>query len=394
MMTTGAAGLAGVAGFPGLAIAEASTDKRLLFIILRGGLDGLTAFPPYGDPQFQALRGALAIPAPGQEDGAIDLDGHFGLHPAMHPLEPLYRQGEMLVLQAIAIPERTRSHFVAQDVLESGAAKAHANDDGWLNRALGLLPQESTRLGLAVGYDMPPVLRGSVPVSSWAPARLAASAPDLLDKLGALYESDPVFARALAEGRRAQAMTGSVLGRDGGMKRGNLRNQNQFGVLVQAAARLLAAPEGARIAVAEMGGWDTHTNQNNRLRRNLGILAKALAELPELLGPAWQNTVVMVATEFGRTVRINGTNGSDHGTATAAFLLGGAIAGGRVAALWPGLGRDQLHENRDLKPTSDIRGLFKTVMRDHFSLPSARLETVVFPNSEGAKPPPGRIIRL
>ena len=392
LITSGTAGLHTVLGIPGLAFAGAETDKRLLFVILRGGMDGLSAFPPYGDPDYRAARGALALPAPGRDDGAIDLDGHFGLHPALRPLEDFYRRGEMLVVQAIAIPGRSRSHFVAQDVLENGVSSAHATNDGWLNRTLGLLPQNGFRLGLALGYDMPPVLRGPVPVSSWAPARLPAAAPNLLDQLGILYDGDTVLATALAEGRKAQAMTERVLGSTGGMKRGNLRNQNQFAGLVEAAARLLAAPEGARIAVTEMGGWDTHTNQEARLRRNLGLLSKGLAKLPELLGPVWRDTVVMVATEFGRTVRVNGTRGSDHGTAGAAFLLGGAVAGGRVATSWPGLARDQLHDNRDLAPTTDMRGLFKTVLRDHFGIPAKQLETVVFPGSLDAKRPPGRVI--
>lgn len=389
------ASLVTTAGLPGLALAAAPTDRRLLLVILRGGMDGLSALPPYGDPSYEDLRGNLGIARPNNADGALKLDGFFGLHPALEPLHRFYEREEFLPIHAVAIPQRTRSHFDAQDVLENGATRAHKTPDGWLNRALRTLQAGDNRLGLAVGYAVPPVLRGAVPVASWAPATLPPSAPALLDKLARLYDGDPVFSPALAEGRRAQEMTGKLLG-NRTMKRGNLRSPGRFKALSSAAGRLLAAEDGARVGVIEMGGWDTHANQGaheGRLARNLSILANGLAALPEQLGPVWRKTAVIVTTEFGRTVRMNGTRGTDHGTAGAAFLLGGAVAGGRVAARWPGLASEALFQNRDLAPTSDLRGLFKTVLRDHMGINPAILDREIFPDSAGATPPPGRLIR-
>ena len=392
---TAVAGLVAAAGLPGLALAAAPTDRRLLLVILRGGMDGLSALPPYGDPEYDGLRGELRIARPESAAGALRLDGLFGLHPALKPLYPFFERDELLPIHAIAIPQRTRSHFDAQDVLENGAARAHTLPDGWLNRALRILQTGDNRLGLAVGYAIPPVLRGGIPVASWAPANLPPSAPSLLDKLALLYDGDPVFGPALSEGRRVQEMTGKLLGSKK-MKRGNLRSPGRFKILSNAAGRLLAAEDGARVAVVEMGGWDTHANQGaheGRLARNLFLLAQSLSALPEQLGPAWHKTVVIVATEFGRTARMNGTRGTDHGTAGAAFLLGGAVAGGRVAARWPGLTPDALFQNRDLAATSDLRGLFKTVLRDHMGIAATELDQLVFPESTGALPPPGRLIR-
>jgi uncharacterized protein (DUF1501 family) len=302
----------------------------------------------------------------------------------------------MAVAHAVAVPQRTRSHFDAQNVLENGAAKAHLMQDGWLNRALSVIDSQEQRLGLSVGYSTPPVMRGTTPTASWAPARIPPSPADLLDTLGNLYQSDPVLGRALNEGRRAQAMTGAVLG-DTKMKRGNMRSPGRFRSLAESAGRLLAAEQGARIAVIEMGGWDTHANQGTttgRLARNLGLLAQGLDELSLRLTPVWQDTVICVVTEFGRTVRMNGSNGTDHGTASAAMLLGGAVAGGRVATRWPGLSDAALYDGRDLAPTSDMRGLFKTVLRDHLGLPTGILERKVFPDSKNAAPLPGNLIGI
>ena len=325
-----AAGLLSSFAIPGIAVAAANTHKRFVLVILRGGMDGLAAFPPIGDPNYQSLRGGLAQSA----KNAIALDRTFSMHKSLEPLMKHYRKGHMAVAHAVAVPQRTRSHFDAQNVLENGAAKAHLMQDGWLNRALSVIDSQEQRLGLSVGYSTPPVMRGTTPTASWAPARIPPSPADLLDTLGNLYQSDPVLGRALNEGRRAQAMTGAVLG-DSKMKRGNMRSPGRFRSLAESAGRLLAAEQGARIAVIEMGGWDTHANQGTttgRLARNLGLLAQGLDELSLRLTPVWQDTVICVVTEFGRTVRMNGSNGTDHGTASAAMLLGGAVAAPRCIA--------------------------------------------------------------
>jgi len=371
-------------------------EARFLLVILRGGLDGLAAFPPYGDPDFAAARGGLALPAPGRPGGAIRLDGRHGMHPSLAPLSEFYEREEMLVLPAVAGPQRTRSHFDAQEVLENGLSHANKGMEGWLNRALGHLQSGPDRLGLAIGYDVPLVLWGGVPVASWAPARLPPSDATLLDKVERLYARDALFAKALKEGRTAKKMAGKVM--DGSMKkgRGNLRSPGRFAALAAAAGRFLAEPAGTRIAVLEMGGWDTHANQGvseGRLARNLAPLADGLVQCRSQLGPAWNHTVIAVVTEFGRTVRMNGTRGTDHGTAGAAFLLGGAVAGGRVAGGWPGLSPEKLYKGRDLAPVIDMRAIFAGILHEHLGVSCGKLRQSVFPAADSPVNPSEGFIR-
>lgn len=387
-------GIWGGVGLPGLAFAVAPTEKRLMLVVLRGGMDGLAAFPPYGDASFAQVREALAPRPPGEADGVLDLDGFFGMHPALAPLHPLYRRGEFLLAHAMAIPLRSRSHFNAQDVLENGAAGLNVARDGWLNRAVGALGQDDRRLGLAVGYGVPLVLQGAVPVTSWAPAQLPVLAPDFMTKIALMFEDYPLFANSLAEGLRAQILSERVMRYRGPKNPRNLQSPRQFTTLAEAAGRLMAAADGPRIAVVEMGGWDTHRQQGatgGRIGRNLGFLAEGLAALPGIMGPAWKHTVVLAVTEFGRTAMMNGSAGTDHGTAGAGFLMGGAVAGGRVLADWPGLDHEALYEGRDLAPTLDMRGLFKAVLRDHLGIGTDTLDATVFPDGTGVKIPNGLI---
>jgi uncharacterized protein (DUF1501 family) len=374
------------------ALANAPTERRLIIVILRGALDGLAAVPPYADPEYRRIRGALALP---EADGILDLDGRFGLHPALAPLHALYRTGEMTALHAVATPYRSRSHFDAQDILENGVAGARERKDGWLNRALGLIGGE--RIGLAVGQSVPLILRGDVPVASWAPPEMPAVDTDFLTRLSVLYAGDAVLGPALRQGLHAQAMADDALGdpREG---QGRMSGERMYGRAPRpqplsktsaAVGRLLAAQNGARVAVIELGGWDTHANQgaltgplNNRLRD----LGDGLAALKPALGRAWRHTAIAVVTEFGRTVAVNGTNGTDHGTGAAAFLLGGAVTGGRVIARWPGLASGQLYEGRDLAPTLDMRSMMKALLIDHLGLPAGDVERVVFPDSRDAPP--------
>ncbi len=388
-------GLCGPLFGPGLSLAAARLggEQRFVVVILRGALDGLAAVPPYADPEYRRLRGPLALAAPGSADGALDLNGRFGLHPALAPLHAMYRAGEMTVFHAVATPYRSRSHFDGQDVLENGVTSARALKDGWLNRALSLLGGE--RLGLAVGQSIPLILRGDIPVASWAPADMPGLDSDFLSRLAALYERDAVLGPALAQGRQAQAMADEALGdprRAQGRMSGEKvyvanRGPQPMRVVAEAAGRLLAAENGARVAVLEVGGWDTHANQgvlNGPLANRLADLAGGLKALQDSLGPAWRHTVVAVATEFGRTVAVNGTGGTDHGTGGAAFLLGGAVTGGLVIARWPGLAANQLYEGRDLAPTLDLRSVMKGVLSDHLGLPAEAIERVVFPDSREA----------
>lgn len=394
LSSIGAAGLA--AAMPRLALAAAPTDRRFALVILRGALDGLAAVPPYGDPDYRRLRGAIALGEPGREDGALDLGGRFGLHPALAALHDLYRRGEMLVVHAVAGPYRGRSHFDAQDVLESGVATPHAAPDGWLNRALAAMAAPADRrLGLALGHSVPLALRGKVKVASWAPSDLPAVEPGLMQTIAALYRTDALLGPALAEGLASQALADRVMNDGERMNQPPAAGRQQFVQAAAAAGRLMApAADGARVAALDLGGWDTHANQGaarGRLALALETLAEGLAALRDGLGAAWSKTVVLVATEFGRTVQANGTGGTDHGTGGVAFLLGGAVAGGRVVADWPGLAQDRLLEGRDLMPTADLRAVAKAVLIGHLGLAPAAVDAQVFPASAAVRPLAGLI---
>jgi uncharacterized protein (DUF1501 family) len=372
---------------PRFAWSAVPTDRRLVVVILRGAMDGLSAAPAYGDPDFERARNGLAIAKPGQAGGALDLDGFFGLNPALTGLSARYARKELVVIHAVASPYRDRSHFDAQNLLENGSDKPYGLGDGWLNRALGGLPPTARAgrkdLGVAVAASMPLMLRGPTPVSSWSPSLLPAPDAGLIGRAQALYAAtDPKLAAALSAASDAQAQAA-------GMGKG----QDNFPALMTAAARFLKAPDGPCAAVVESSGWDTHAGQKGELgalQRNLRGLDAGVDALATGLGDAaWSRTAVLVVTEFGRTVAMNGTAGTDHGTAGAAFLVGGAVKGGRVLADWPGLKNGDLYAGRDLKPTADLRALFKAALRDHMGVEETRLEREVFPDSASAKPTDG-----
>ncbi len=390
--------MAGGFGRINLALAAAPTQRRLVLAILRGAMDGLAAVAPYGDPDYRSRRGPLAMAEPGAVDGVLYLGGRVGLHPALAPLYGLYQSGALAVIHAVASPYRGRSHFDGQDVLESGFQAPHqgAADSGWLNRALDLMPRAralpESRPGLAIGQAVPLSLRGAVPVASWAPQGLPEPSGDLIQRLTQLYEGDAELAPALAEGLRADAFAQAALS---DAPPGGVPRNAGFVGLTTTLAQFLNPETGPRVAVIELGGWDTHSGQGTvkgRLATALGQLASGLEALSRtLLPPLWRETVVMVVTEFGRPVAANGTGGTDHGTGGCAFLLGGAVAGGRVIADWPGLGASALFEGRDLMATLDLRAVAKGVLSAHFGLPAEGLESAVFPNSAAATPVSGLI---
>jgi uncharacterized protein (DUF1501 family) len=364
-------------GRASLALADAPTDKRFVVVILRGALDGLSAVPPYGDPVLAALRGEIMLPAPGQDGGMLDLGGFYGLHPSLANLHTMYQAGELLPVHAVAGPYRVRSHFEAQDYLESGAD--HRMTSGWLNRVLASLPKAGDE-ALAVGVSVPLLLRGPASVESWAPHGFAAPEPDLYARVAALSQDDKVLGPAIAEGLRGRGFSASMIGDDQAAK-----DRYAFPALAAAVGKMLRAAAGPRIAALEIGGWDTHAAQTPRLAGVLRQLDAGLAALKSGLGEEWRQTAVLVMTEFGRTVRTNGTKGTDHGTGTVAFVLGGAIAGGRVAADWPGLGAGKLLDDRDLRPTTDLRAIAKGLLAQHLGLGAAALGNV-FPDSDAAQP--------
>ncbi|MCW5643621.1 MAG: DUF1501 domain-containing protein [Rhodoferax sp.] len=384
---TSAAGLAALGLAPLPVLASAATQRRLVVVLLRGGMDGLSAVPAYGDPHWMSARAQLAVPAPGAPGGALPLDGFFGLHPNLQQLAALYAQGEMAVIHAAATAYRDRSHFDGQNVLEIGAEQPYALDSGWLNRALALLPGAGKGLGVALNSHMPLLMRGAVPVTSWSPSLLPPPQRDTVSRLAAMYrDTDPAMATAFEN-----ALRGNALARSGPRTPAG----GPFPNMMAAAARFLAAPQGARVAMCELGGWDTHVNQMaplGALSNNLTQLDRGIAALRDGLGPLWRETVVLVMSEFGRTVAPNGTQGSDHGVGGAAFLVGGAVHGGRVIADWPGLAPAQLHEGRDLRPTTDLRSVAMGVLRDHLGIPGDRLADV-FPSQGGGVAVLGGLMR-
>jgi len=303
-------------------------------------------------------------------------------------MHQFYQDEDLTVVHAVATPYRERSHFDAQNVLENGATAAGKLRDGWLNRALG--SREPFATAMALGQNIPLVLRGDYSVSSWAPSRLREADDDTLARIAELYAADSHLSRRLEEALDARAIAGS-------MNTGNQRLAGGVGAFqdaTAAAGRFLTAPDGPRVAVLELNGWDTHANQGTArglLANRLGGLDTGLATLKRELGPQWQNTAVLVTTEFGRTVAVNGTRGTDHGTAGCAFIAGGAVRGGKVIADWPGLAERDLYEGRDLKPTLDLRAVFKGILGDHLRTETARINRDVFPDSEAIQPLEGLV---
>jgi uncharacterized protein (DUF1501 family) len=361
---------------PRLALAAADTDRRFVFIIQRGAADGLGIVAPYADPDYARLRGALAIDAA----TAPHLDSLFALHPALAETAKLYSAKEALFIHAVASPYRDRSHFDGQNVLESGGTAPFEVKDGWLNRLLGLLPRKNGE-AIAIAPTVPLALRGPAEVNSYAPSALPQAPDDLLPRVQQLYAGDAQLHALWTAAMDARGMASTS----------NARQQNPA-ELGRLAASFLARADGPRIAMLETNGWDTHSAQAPRLANQLKSLDAMLAALREGLGAAWAQTTVLVATEFGRTAAINGTGGTDHGTASAAVLLGGAVQGGRVIADWPGLSPSALYQGRDLQPTLSLDALIAAALGETFGIEPEKVKRSLFPQLPATKPLP-RLLR-
>lgn len=355
--------------WPSVNAFASGSDARLLVVLLRGGLDGLHALPPVGDPAYARLRGALAPNDP------LKLDGSFALHPSLKFMHRLYGEKQLLPIVAVAPPYRQRSHFDAQDCLENGTAKPGGNT-GWLNRCVAAVPGSE---GLAIATVMPLILRGAGEATTWSPPLPQEVNPILLQKLQPLYAADPALAEAFSRAVETEGM-GDASMQDG--KRAGV----QLPQTMAAAARFMGKADGPRIGFVEDSGWDTHGNQAGVLARKLTELDNALRAYREGMGTQWDRTAVLIVTEFGRTAAVNGTGGTDHGTGGMAFLAGGGVRGGRIAGDWPGLGASDLNEGRDLRATGDLRGLFKGVLATQLRLPESALDTRVFPDSRAVEP--------
>jgi uncharacterized protein (DUF1501 family) len=377
-----------------VAFAHADTrSSRFVLVILRGALDGLASVPPLGDRDYAELRRELALHPAGEAGGALPLNGFFGLHPSLVFLHTCYVARELTVLHALASPYRERSHFDGQDVLENGTPRPHALQTGWLNRALAATPAPAAReAGVSLGQNVPLVMRGPASVTSWSASKLVAPDDDTLSRITDLYAGDALLASRLADALAADALaSGEGGGADMTAPQGTppAKGKARYAEVVRAAAGFLRREDGPKVAVFDTSGWDTHANEGGaqgQLAGRLSELDAGLSTLREELGTVWKDTAVLLLTEFGRTAAINGTRGTDHGTATAAFLLGGAVAGGRVIADWPGLSPRALYQGRDLAPTLDVRSVLKGILAEHLAVPAAPLEREIFPDSSSARP--------
>lgn len=369
-----AAGAGAIWVAPRMALAAVASERRFVFVIQRGAADGLDIVVPYADPDYRRLRGNIAVD-PAQ---AIKLDGMFALNPALAETGRMFGRGQALFVHATASPYRDRSHFDGQNVLETGGTGPYAVQDGWMNRLAALMPSAHDE-AIAFAATVPPALRGKADVTSYAPTALPRPSDDLLARVGRMYERDAQLHGLWDAALQARGMAGEET---------SGQNPADLGRL---AARFLTKPDGPRIAMIETGGWDTHVGQAGRLAGQLKALDTTLAALRDGLGPVWNDTVVLVATEFGRTAAVNGTGGTDHGTASCAMLVGGAVKGGRVVADWPGLSQSALYEARDLRPTTALDGIIAAACAECFGLDPARVRQALFATVPASRAPEGLV---
>ncbi len=385
-LASSAIGAATLLVWPRLTFAATGSDTRFLFVFLRGGLDGLESVPPYGDPGYQAIRGALAL-SPSAAKPAHRLDNVFALHPSFAHAARLYAQGQFMPVVAAAPPYWGRSHFQAQNCVENGTGKPDGAQTGWLNRCLACMPGVD---GLACAPVMPLTMRGPARVEAWSPPLPTDVNPILLQRLQPLYAADPrlagTFVRAVAR-RQDSGIARSGTGMaPGGTDAHAGRTRGGLPLMMGAAGDFMGRTDGPRVAFVEDEGWDTHANEAFIVTRKIAELDAGLQAFQHAIGPTWGRTVLVVATEFGRTAHINGTGGTDHGSGGSMFLAGGALRGGRVLGKWPGISAGELYQGRDVHATTDFRSVFKGVLAAHLGVPGSLLESRVFPGSAAAEP--------
>ena len=373
-LSTVALGAGAVFVAPGLALATVPTERRFVFIIQRGAADGLDILRPTGDPAFAGLRGRLI----GDDAPGTKLDGMFTLHPALVEMARMYGMGQALFVHAVASPYRDRSHFDGQNVLETGGAQPYVVRDGWMNRLVAMMPRSGEE-AIAIAPTVPTALRGPVQVASFAPSALPHAADDLMTRVTSLYDVDPQLHAPWAAALETKGLAGDLGARQDPASLGRL------------TAGFLTKPNGPRIAMLETIGWDTHSAQKGRLANQLKSLDALVAALRDSLGSAWTTTTVLVATEFGRTAAINGTGGTDHGTASVAMLAGGAVKGGRVVSDWPGLAASGLYEQRDLRPTIALDALIAGVVAESLALDPERVGRNLFTQATRERPLTGLV---
>ncbi|NNC37396.1 MAG: DUF1501 domain-containing protein [Hyphomonadaceae bacterium] len=360
-----------------LAFADAPTKKRLIFINLKGAMDGLHALAPYADSDYRKLRPTLGLGFPGTDKGVLDLDGSFGLHPALTAFQSLYRSKELLFVPAVSTQYRRRSHFEAQNMLEGGGASPYQQKTGWLNRAIQQMGASPNRIGLSLGPTLPLIMQGQADVRTWSDSRLPEAGEDFLNRVSGLYDNDPILHKAFKQAYETETDPDSMKN----MRLGNGRLE----LSMTAALSILKEKNAPRIAVIESGGWDTHFAQERRLGKLFRELGNSLALIKSELGPVWQDTVVMIVSEFGRTAAENGSNGTDHGTGGLAIMAGGNIKGGKIRGTWPGLSASALFSERDLAPSNQLEGLFMSTLVHHIGLTENQVADHVFPSINNIK---------
>ncbi|THD66261.1 MAG: DUF1501 domain-containing protein [Phenylobacterium sp.] len=383
---------------PAMAADSEANKKKVIVVICRGGMDGLSVAPPVGDSEYRGLRGGLAL-----GETALPLDGTFALHPQLTAVHAMAKAGEARIVPAVATPDRARSHFEAQDVLETGAPGVYATTSGWLNRTVETLAAHRKVDAISIGPTAPLILRGKVQTASWSPGRGVDAEARLPTLLQDLYRNDSLLGPALARGLATETMAkDATVGLDGGgamMAQGGRpaagagaqQGREAAKTLGQSLAGFMREPGGPTVAAISLDGFDSHANQAGLLTQRLAYLDAVLDGVHTGLGPEWKNTVVLVATEFGRTARANGTGGTDHGTGSTALILGGALKPGGIVGDWPTLKQNALFENRDVAPALDMRGLFKGVLAEHMGVDRTALDNAIFPSSAAAKPVMGLV---
>jgi uncharacterized protein (DUF1501 family) len=362
-----------------------TNPKRLIVIFLRGAVDGLSVVVPYTEQAYYEARPKIAIPQPGKEGGLLNLDGRFGLHPALAPLTPIWQQKSLAFVHACGSPDATRSHFDAQDYMESGTPGIKRTADGWMNRLLAIISERSPIQAVSVGATTPRILSGKLPVANIASGRGAASRlplnkPRINSAFGQLYDGKDKLSQTYKQGIEASLALMKDL--DAEMKMANNGAPNPYGFPkdAQKLGQLMAKDPRIEIGFVALGGWDTHINQGNskgQLARNLESLGKGLVTLVDSLGSVYQDTTILVMSEFGRTVRENGNAGTDHGHGNVMWVLGGKVLGGKVYGQFPGLDSKQLYQERDLAITTDFRDVIAGVLEKHLYLDDKKLNQVL-----------------
>ncbi|MBE9041464.1 DUF1501 domain-containing protein [Oscillatoriales cyanobacterium LEGE 11467] len=379
----GAAGTicVGSHGWVARSLAAQSHQKRLIVIFLRGAIDGLSVVVPYREADYYELRRGVSVPKPGEEDGAIDLDGQFGLHRSLEALMPLWEEKSLAFIHACGSPDSTRSHFDAQFDMETGTPAEQSTTDGWMNRVLAVLPHGTPTQAVSVGTTTPYILKGSMAVANLPRGRgagreLTIDRPEVNAAFDRLYSGSDALARAYRDGDAAREILMAELQAETQEANAGAPPPEDFVRNARRMARLMVGDARTQLGFLELGGWDTHINQKGRLNRALKPVGEGLAVLARELGSLYEDTAIVVMSEFGRTVAANGNSGTDHGYGNAMWVLGGGIRGGRVLGEWPGLAESQRYEGRDLAITTDFRDAIAPLLTQHLQIPETKLSDI------------------